>query len=945
MKMKKKRILSLLLLLVMVCTCAVVPNKLTASAAEKELVEQSEVSRKEVVLFEGSNTSSDWGQAVTLYSGSHFSKNDLTPDAQIAVTYEGLKEPVLSLQSWTHNDIWQNVSAAYSQDGIAYFNVSDMISAYESAYGEGYSSTFQDLDAINVSDSGSELIVTKVTITRKEIESNLYKEGDLTKVTVKAFAQNTSNDWTWMDMDNMVNLLYMTNTELNATNTSNVFADANSSANFGLQVSDDKLIAGEGSRLKFYIGTITVKADGYDDLIINLDKEYNESYLAEEVSWGLEGNNTMIILNDYLPSDETEKTEYLQNITQVISDITLSDYEFIPAIEEGPEFPDDYTYPTTMRGLPAMELVENMEVGWNLGNTLEAAGGETNWGNPITKRKMIDALKTAGFSTIRIPVRWDQHYIDDNYTIDPEFINRVETVVNYALINDMYAIINIHHNRLQSQANEESKDKVLAELDAIWTQVANHFKDYGDQLIFETINEPRNGEDWNGNTSIYEIVNEYNAKALTTIRLSGGNNDKRLVMLPTYAASADYNKIISMAIPDDDNIAVSLHAYTPYDFALNTAAGSQSTFGENDKKLLDKLFKLINRTFVDKGIPVVLGEFAATDKDNLDDRTEYAYYYAQAAGHYNIPVCWWDNGNFAEGESMGIFNRRTLSFEYPEILQALMDGWYSEKDITDEDPNVLFSGTTTSSDWGQALALQLGLDFVFDDFTNGLVIAVDYQGENAPELILQGQASGVEWVKINPVKTYEYETSNIAYFTLTDMIDAYRNALDDYDSYDTIFPTLATIYIGDTGTDLTVTKVYKTDEDSMKLPSVTLSTENNYNTISQTYTISSERGDIDLSKLKIVYTATELSTENHNVWCYYAGLSQDTPDWYYQLTDSVNCDINDGNLDITIDESIVCLETTGEVTLEIQFAKTDWSYYGTLSDPVLQVYYNGVLVQ
>ena len=251
-----------------------------------------------------------------------------------------------------------------------------------------------------------------------EVKSNLYEEGDLTKVTVKAFAQNTSNDWTWMNLDEIVNLLYRTETELNATNIDNAFTDANSTANFGLQVTDEKLLAGEGSKLKFFVGTITVKADGYDDLIIDLDKEYDEFYLAEEVSWGFQGNNTMIILNDYLPSDQNEKIDYIHNITQVIADITLTDYEFIAAEEEGPEFPDNYTYPTTMRGLSAMELVEDMEVGWNLGNTLEAEGGETNWGNPKTKRKMIDLLKTAGFSTIRIPVRWDQHYIDDNYTID-----------------------------------------------------------------------------------------------------------------------------------------------------------------------------------------------------------------------------------------------------------------------------------------------------------------------------------------------------------------------------------------------------------------------------------------------------------------------------------------------------------------------------------------------
>ena len=261
MKMKKKSILSLLLLLVMVCTYAAVPNRSMAYANSKEQAVQSEPSNEEVVLFEGSATSSDWGQAVTLYSGSDFSKGDLTPQAQIAVTYEGLKAPVLSLQSWTHNDIWQNVFPSYTSDGVAYFSVSDMISAYEMAYGEGYSSHFQDLDAIYVSDAGADLVVTKVTITRKTIESNYYNQGDITKVTIKAFAQNTTNDWTWMSMDNMVNLVYQTNTVLNATNTSNVFSKVNSSANFGLQVSDDKLIAGEGSRLKFHIGTVIVKAE------------------------------------------------------------------------------------------------------------------------------------------------------------------------------------------------------------------------------------------------------------------------------------------------------------------------------------------------------------------------------------------------------------------------------------------------------------------------------------------------------------------------------------------------------------------------------------------------------------------------------------------------------------------------------------------------------------
>ncbi|BCN30770.1 cellulase family glycosylhydrolase [Anaeromicropila herbilytica] len=944
MKTKKRRMMSLLLILVMMCTYVVGPNSFTAYAADENTVQDGVA--EEVVLFEGSNTSTNWGQAVTLYAGKGFSKSNLTSDAEIAVTYQSDKEPIISLQSWTHNNIWQNVPAKYTKGGVAYFSVSDLMDAYASAYGTGYLTPFQDLDAINISDAGVDLTVTKVTITSKGINNNCYTQvGEVTKVTAKAYAQNTTNDWTWMGMDNVVNLLYKTNTSLGAKNTSNIFANVNSSANFGIQISDEKLAVGDGSRLKFHIGTITVKAEGYDDLVINLNKDYNESYLAESVSWGLNGNSTMITLNSYLPSDESGKTEYLKKVTDVIADITLTDYEFVKAPAEEPEFPADYTYPTSMRDISSMDLVKDMKVGWNLGNTLESTGGETGWGNPKTSKKMIDMLKSAGFNTVRIPVRWDEHYIDDHYTIDPTYMKRIETVANYALANDMYAIINIHHNALQSQANAENKAKVLDELEVVWSQIANHFKDYGDKLVFETINEPRNGEDWNGNQASYQIVNEYNAKALEAIRSTGANNTNRLVLLPTYTAGAEYNKIMSMVVPNDKHVAVSIHAYSPYNFALNTAPGSQSTFGDNDKAYLDKLFKLLNKTFVEKGVPVVIGEFAANNKDNLKDRIEYAYYYAQNAGHYGMPCFWWDNGTFTTGESMGLLNRRTLTFEFPEIVQALLTGWSTEKVIPETDPNVMFNGTGTSSNWGQAVNLSLGLDFVYDDFKDGSVIAVDYQSEKAPELILSGSASGVNWVKVNPTKVYEKVDSKVAYFTLTDMVNAYKNALSDYDSYGTIFPSLNTIYIGDTGNSLTVTKVYKTDTDGMKLPSVTAKTTYKDSFIDQSYRITSEQGDIDLSKVKIEYSATGMSSETQNVYCDYAGLLPDKEPWFTEFTKSVTGTIADGKLTIQIEKSAICPEKTGYATINIRFANKDWSKYGDISNPVLKVYYNGRLVQ
>ncbi|MDS0525280.1 cellulase family glycosylhydrolase [Clostridium sp. SHJSY1] len=656
----------------------------------------------------------------------------------------------------------------------------------------------------------SEYSYSKKATTPKTGNKIYTQKGESTKVYTGAFAQNT-DDWAWMNLGDSKGLLYQDTLNYSGTNSNDALAKANSTANFGINISDGNLAAGDSSELKFHIGTVTVKADGYDDLVINLNKDYSENYEATAVSWGLTGNTTQVLLNDYLPKDATEKVNYLKKITSLTADITLSDYTYIKAVPAEPEFPADYKHPTEMRDISAMDLVKDMKVGWNLGNTLESTGGETGWGNPKTTRKMIDEIKNAGFNTLRIPVRWDEHYTDDNYTIDPEYMSRVETVVNYALANNMYAILNIHHNAIQGEMNNANKDKVIKEGTTIWNQIAEHFKDYSDKLIFETINEPRVGDDWTGTTESYNVINDYNASILPVIRATGGNNEKRLVMIPGYAASSDYAKVSAMKVPQDSHVAVSIHAYIPYNFAMNTAAGSQTTFGDTDKAFIDKTFRLLDKTFKQKGIPVVLGEFAATDKNNLQDRTNFAKYYLQVASSYQIPCCWWDNNAFAANttDSMGLFNRKTLKFVYPEIVQAMLDGWNNPKDNSNYDPSVLFNGAATSKGWGQALSLSYGLDFTDADFSNKLAIAVDYTSEKSPQLILSGNLTGTNWVTLNPAVTKSKGTTNTAYFTLKDMVTAYKNALKDYDSYGTVLPGIQTIYIGDQGADLSVAKVSK----------------------------------------------------------------------------------------------------------------------------------------
>jgi endoglucanase len=311
-----------------------------------------------------------------------------------------------------------------------------------------------------------------------------------------------------------------------------------------------------------------------------------------------------------------------------------------------------------------------MGVGWNLGNTLDAFGGETNWGNPKTTKSMIDAVKSAGFKTLRMPVTWDDYLSGSNYTIASWFLDRVEEVANYGLSDNLYVIIDIHHNNGWQAPTTGNEANARDHLVKIWQQIATRFNKYGDKVIFETMNEPRNGEDWTGNQSNYDVLNRLNAAALSTIRNTGGNNGKRLVMLPGYAASAG-SQIYAIALPNDGKFAISTHAYYPFGFALDQYG--TSTFNTAE---VDDLFNRLNSTFISKGIPVVMGEWASTNKNNLSERVKHAEYYVKKAKAVKIPTVWWDNNNATAntGDAMGLLNRSNNTWYSPTIVSAIMNG-------------------------------------------------------------------------------------------------------------------------------------------------------------------------------------------------------------------------------------------------------------------------------
>ena len=337
--------------------------------------------------------------------------------------------------------------------------------------------------------------------------------------------------------------------------------------------------------------------------------------------------------------------------------------------------------------LSSVDYAKQLKLGWNLGNTLDALGNsgletETAWGQPKTTKEMIKYVKDAGFTSIRVPVSWGQH-TDKDFHIDKAWMGRVTEVVDYAYDAGLYVIINSHHDNDKKYYYPDDKNYENSEkyIETIWSQVADNFKDYDQHLIFESMNEPRlsgTSKEWwfqpNDAEGVASIKNisKLNQVFVDTVRKSGGNNDKRYLMVPSNAASPSnaLNDAFTMPTDSDEHIILSVHAYTPYDFAMNYGGGYKdwSETKGKDLSFMDDL----NKKFILNGYGVVIGEFGATNKNNLDARVAWAKQYTEKAASYGIPCFLWDNGGTDSGdENFGMINRSARSVYFPEILDTM----------------------------------------------------------------------------------------------------------------------------------------------------------------------------------------------------------------------------------------------------------------------------------
>ncbi len=328
--------------------------------------------------------------------------------------------------------------------------------------------------------------------------------------------------------------------------------------------------------------------------------------------------------------------------------------------------------------MTAKEIVEDMKIGWNLGNSLDSTNYkkefigskknvtyyETLWGNPVTTKEMITKLAQAGFNSVRLPVTYYDHMKDGK--IDKLWLDRVEEVINYIIDNNMYCILDIHHDTglfpggsyITSDAEKFSEES--KKLQNMWTQIANRFKNYDYHLLFEGFNEivdTNKTYDWVKGYKHTMNVYKLNQVFVDTVRKTGGNNKDRFLVVSTFGHITDEQKLETFYKPKDeskDKIILALHDYA------------------NSKKDIDSLMNRINKHIVSRNIPVIIDEFGNMANKPEEERAKMTDYYVKQAKSIGVTLFWWDNGNKNE---YGLLNRNTLTWEYKKVLKALMQNF------------------------------------------------------------------------------------------------------------------------------------------------------------------------------------------------------------------------------------------------------------------------------
>ncbi len=489
----------------------------------------------------------------------------------------------------------------------------------------------------------------------------------------------------------------------------------------------------------------------------------------------------------------------------------------------------------TLSGKDAKGIVSQMKIGWNLGNTLDSTDSKLTitsppgkfakaWGNPEPNADQFQAVKDAGFNTVRIPTTWYQHIEWDEdsqmYLVNDDWMGYVKQTVDYAIDRDMFVILNVHHEDWVNVPvfDDATYAEAESKLTSIWTQVAETFKDYDQHLIFEGMNEPRqtknprvqewgNGTGDDGYTTNY--INKLNAAFVKTVRSNGSAaNKERLLMLPGYCASNDKTAIRNIEIPEGaGNVALSVHAYTPYYFTMATDDKANHDFpgasgwGADYEAELSNMFDYLGQISEEKNAPIIIGEFSASDFDNTEARCKWATDYLTKAKAKGIPCVLWDNNvvNRSDGEAHGYLYRDTCTWytQSKPVVQAMMDVYGIQSNMKDyekaTEPTFSWDKLSIGAAWKELYKSEEGTDLKvwenisipdWQDYVNeNYDFVMYYKSAAEPELVLQGNGDKI-WDRIASSDTTETPfTMTFTYDDIQTAISAKGHTLEDMSDF------------------------------------------------------------------------------------------------------------------------------------------------------------------
>ncbi|MBT2560948.1 glycoside hydrolase family 5 protein [Pedobacter sp. ISL-68] len=364
-----------------------------------------------------------------------------------------------------------------------------------------------------------------------------------------------------------------------------------------------------------------------------------------------------------------------------------------PSYNTSPKAPDQ-----TGMGSTAVQLAAKMNLGINIGNTMESPGGESGWGNPQITESYVKFVKQTGFNAIRIPCAWDWKHLSDEQkaTIDPAWLNRVKEVVKYCVDNDMYVLLNIHWDGgwLDKNINSTKKDAVNAKQKALWEQIATTMRDFDEHLMFASANEPPAE-----NAEQMAILNSYHQTFINAVRATGGRNSYRVLVVQGPGTDFEKTNNLMNTLPTDqvaNRMMVEVHNYTPSQFTILmdgdanwgkmfyywgmghhsvTDPGRNATWGEESEIL--RIYGLMKAKFVDKGIPVIMGEYAAfrranpnylpSDVAKHNESIDYwTAYSTQQAIKFGLKPFFWEQGT--------VLDRRNNKVLDQGVVNALIAG-------------------------------------------------------------------------------------------------------------------------------------------------------------------------------------------------------------------------------------------------------------------------------